>query len=561
MRARAGVALLAMAALFGAAPPGEAIFWQVTPILEGGEVRRLDLQLTFPGDADGETLLALPSDWGGEQELWRSLWDIRAAGAEIVSDENPAELVLRHAPGAPVTLSWKVGGGPDAPPAKTDGNDYRPRFADGTFYIIGHTVLPSPEHLTGKELSRARIDRPQGLTLVSDLDHAGGKSLPFDDLAQSAIFGGDIRVIDTGTGARLAVAGAFEELTDADWQDSFTRIAAAQRKYWKAKDAPFLVTVMSKQGRPGALSYGGTGLGDAFSIFATPNTPKDGAVRLMAHEMMHSWVPGKLGRMPETDEPVHYWLSEGFTDWATFRTLVRAGLWTPEDFAGAFNASASGFDLSPARNADAAAILAGFWSDSEVYHIPYRKGMLIATWLDANIREKTKGRHDLDDVLLRMQKMARKDPDALAYDNLLAALKKVARWDAAADLEAMAMQGAPVVLPENTFAPCGPLSVRERARWQRGFDFAATQSANWTITGVIEGSNAHKAGLRDGMTLTRWSENARDRDPEKEVTAGVLDEGTERSITWLPASPETRDVRALQLTADTKACRKRLSGL
>jgi len=555
----------AIALLFGAAPRGESVLWHVTPVVSEGRVERLDLTLHFPGDSDGETQLDLPEDWGGERELYRALWDLRAEGAALEAGASPSEIILRHAPGAPLTLRWKLGGGPDAPPAKAGGNDYRPRFEPDHFFVIGYTALPWPETLKEDTPARVLIDKPGGLTLVSDLEHAGKDgATEFGALAQSVLMGGDIRIIEVG-GARLALTGSFRDLDDTFWRSTFTRIAEAQRKYWKARDESFLVTVIATPTDSEATSIGGTGLGDAFSIFATSNTPADISTSIISHEMMHTWIPHRLGRMPEENEAAAYWLSEGFTDWASFRTLVRAGLWKPEDFASAFNASLEAYDLSPGRNATGAEIAAGFWTRSDIGRLPYQKGMLIAAWLDDRVREQTKGRRDLDDVLLQMQKNAKRDPQVPVEANLVRSLKKVARWDAAADLDALGQKGAPVILPPDVLAPCGTLSASERLVWERGFDFTATSRADWVITGVPEGSRAYEAGLRNGMVLKSWSENARDLDPEKPKTAEVLDGETLRTLTWLPQARQTRTVRQLNLAdglpeKGIRACTARLAG-
>jgi len=561
-------AVAAIALLSGGAPRGETVLWRVSPVLSEGAVTRLDLSLSFPGGADGETTLQLPSDWGGEQELWRSLWDIRADGAQITPGESPDQLILTHAPGAALTLHWKAGGGPDTPPGKHGGNDYRPRIAPDHFFAIGHTLLPWPDTVRDDTPARLALDRPEGLTLVSDAELPAGKQAAgFGTLARSVLFGGDIRVIDAGGGARLALAGEFETLTDAFWKDTFTRVTQAERKYWKAKDEPFLVTVISETRKPGDYSIGGTGLDDAFALFATQNIRAADAVPLIAHEMMHTWVPGRIGRMPEEDEAVHYWLSEGFTDWATFRALVRGGLWTPAEFAQAFNASLSAYDLSPVKAATADEIRDGFWKNQEMSRLPYQKGLLIAAWLDARIREETKGRRDLDDVLLKMQRAAKqkKHKDTLAYNLLVLQVKKVSGWDPSAELEALAMAGADPGLPADLFALCGRLTAEDRLLWERGFDFSATADAGWKIQGVIEGSNAWEAGLRNDMELRSWSEDSRDRDVTQDKTALVTEGEGLRAISWLPAGRETRRVRSFELTPDLGApalasCEARLAG-
>jgi predicted metalloprotease with PDZ domain len=563
---RSGPILAALAFLVGAAPAPKPIDWQIVPVLEEGHVTHIDFSLTFSGDEDGETVMNLPDQWGGQRELYRGLRDFSASGASLEPGTDAAQLVLRHAPGATVTLIWTLGGGSDTPPAKRGGNDYRARFEPDYFFFIGYTALPWPEHVSDTAPARVRLEPPQGLHIVSDLQHDPDGHTRFSALGQSAMLGGDIRIIDAGGGARLGLVGTFDTVDDAYWQDTFSRISRAERAYWKSKDAPFLVTVIAEQMAPEVYSIGGTGLGDAFSIFASANIDGKDVAPLLAHEMMHSWIPHRIGRMPEENEARQYWLSEGFTEWASFRILVLEGIWSAADFEDAFNKSAKALDLSPVRDADAEAIADGFWSNPDMSRLPYQKGMLIASWLDGKIREKTKGKHDLDDVLLHMQKTAAKDDQAGIYDLLVRSVKKISGWDPSADLETVAMNGSPVSLPEDLFAPCGSISTEEQAVWERGFDFAATRAAGWKVQGVNEGSAAWEAGLRNGMELRAWSENQDERDPMQEKTAQVVDGDGLRAITWRPMGRKTRPVRSLEIATglsgkDEVACFQRLSGL
>lgn len=55
----------------------------IAPEVSGGAVTGLRYDMTFTGDEDGKTVLALPDAWGGETELFPSLGAFEASGAEI----------------------------------------------------------------------------------------------------------------------------------------------------------------------------------------------------------------------------------------------------------------------------------------------------------------------------------------------------------------------------------------------------------------------------------------------------------------------------------------------
>jgi len=278
---------------------------------------------------------------------------------------------LTHSPGAEVTLTWKIPAAASAPPDSKQGksNDYRPVFGPEFFYVIGHTSLIRPDHIDGAAPAEADLTafRNAGIALVSDLEHSG---LTLDSLSDSALFGGNIRVIDAGNGGRFALAGRLENISDADWRTTFEKIAQDQHAYWQTGHESFLVTLFPADKGPDVYSIGGTGLSDAFSLFVSPNIRLETALPIVAHEMMHSWVPNRIGRLQTESETVDYWLSEGFTNWTTWRTLVRGGLWGPQDFVAAFNKSLKAYDTSPVRNAAAAEAAAGFWASRDYQDLP-----------------------------------------------------------------------------------------------------------------------------------------------------------------------------------------------
>jgi predicted metalloprotease with PDZ domain len=559
-----GFILFVMVLLFAQPSQGEGVSWNISPRLSDKSVTGLSLSLTFPGDDDGTTDLALPDEWGGEKQLYLGLGAVEASGARVIPGATPAQLRLAHSPGAQVTLTWQMPGTGPGPPASKQGrgNDYRPLFTPDYFYVIGHAALIRPEHLPPDTPATVDLSgfASAAIPVASDLEHPG---LTLADLSRSALMGGAIRIIEAGANSRLALAGTLENISDSQWLETFQRLSQDQRDYWQSGGEAFLVTVYPVDKGPGAYSIGGTGLGDAFSVFVSPNMRLETALPLVAHEMTHSWIPARIGQLQEEAEPADYWLSEGFTNWATWRTLVRGGHWTPQDFAGAFNKSLAGYDTSPVRNAPAREAAEGFWARRDYQDLPYDKGMLIATWLDHEIRKRTNGARDLDDILAAMQTAAASAPDARATDLLVTALETEAGWDARARIEALALDGETVALPEDALAPCGTIETTEAMRWERGFDFDATAAAGWIIQGVTPGSRAHEAGLRNGMKLTSWSETSDDHQSPDEKTATVNLAGEPVSLTWLPAARETIPVRRLVLSADMQddACARHLAGL
>ncbi len=328
-------ASLAAAAPSGAAEPDAGLALTYQPVVAtDGSFRAVDVTLRFRGAASGVTIIDLPNEWGGFDKLYTYLGDMRAENAMLAPSADPAKIALRHAPGAPIVLRYRVRGA-DRPEQLQDGevvNDYRPLIQPTWFHLIGDAVVARPEHLDGDTPASFSVrGMPAGTRFASDLEHPG---LTLDGLIESIAVGGDFRLIDAGHGARLAVRGSFATRDDAGWTQSFRRVAAAMSDYWGNDAGRYLVTIIPfAPPGPGATSIGGTGRGDAFAFFATTNALPEMLDRLMAHEMAHSWVNVRIGGFSEkVPEAEQFWLSEGFTDFTSWRALVRAGVWTPEQY-------------------------------------------------------------------------------------------------------------------------------------------------------------------------------------------------------------------------------------
>lgn len=555
------LAPLAALLLLGAAPQVRPTELLLRPVLDADGFAAMDVAVAFDGEADGETILELPDEWGGETKLYTALSNLRAEGAEVSPGVGPAKRVLRHAPRARIIARYRVAHG--AVDENRDRNDYRPLIRPTHFQLFGEAFVALPEGASLTAPAAFAIEGlPPGAAFASDMQHARrGAPLTVRDIVESVSVGGDFRVLDAGGGLRVALRGAWPR-DDAMWRTQVQRIGASQRAWWGAREEPYLVTILPLALPPDNISIGGTGRSDAFAFFATVNARPERIDATLSHEMMHTWVPRRIGQLDEKDEQLGYWLSEGFTDWASFRTNVRGGLWSPEEFAAAFSASLRAYDLSPVRSAPNTRILADFWLNQDVQKLPYQRGMLLATLWDYRVRIATGGRRDLDDVLLEMQEVARRRGDVSADRILPVAMRRVGQVEVGVDLTTLVQEGAVVPLPEDIFAPCGKIVATRQALWERGFDFDATRRAGWIVAGVAEGSNAYVAGLRNGMDLRSWSERSDERLADRPVTAGVRDAGVERKIAWLPAGREARDVRALVLdpAMNRDACIARLAG-
>ncbi|NOT08131.1 MAG: hypothetical protein HOP28_07990, partial [Gemmatimonadales bacterium] len=68
------------------------------------------VEAVFRGEADGTTLLALPSQWASQRELWRDVRELASLSPDtrIEAGRSDAERILHHAAGALVRLSYRL---------------------------------------------------------------------------------------------------------------------------------------------------------------------------------------------------------------------------------------------------------------------------------------------------------------------------------------------------------------------------------------------------------------------------------------------------------------------
>jgi predicted metalloprotease with PDZ domain len=554
-----------LAALFlaAAAPaPEKPVSYKITPALDAEGKRVLDVEMRLRGDKDGETDIFLPSVWAGSTELWQHATRLRISGGNSVggSYEHP---VVRHRPGARLAVRYRIVSAYDEDPGFAY-EKARPLVRPGWFFVHGETVFATPGTDNARQ-ARFKWGRlPKGWTVASDLDHLGGKPTTLANLINTVAIGGsDLRVVRRdlrGAPLRVAVLGEWN-FTPDQLADTVAPIIAAEDGFWGDRSSPFLVAMAPLGDLPSGLSYTGTGRTDAFSIASTGAFELKQAVRFLAHEYMHSWVPIELGAMPEEDEARDYWFSEGFNDYLASKVLLRSGIWSLADWAADKNETLLRYGTSPARTVKGDEIAARFWTDPNVQQLSYDRGHLLAAKLDAEIAALGGGK-SLESVL-RSQRRSAQSSSELATRLFRMTLVDETGIDIDSDLERYARRGEPLLLPEGLFGDCARLVAERRREFDRGYDAAATRLADGLITGVAPDGPAYAAGMRDGMRLIR-REAGKVGDSTVEMAYRVSDSQGEKVIRFLPEGKAEFDVQRLEVTAagpeGEAVCRTRLGG-
>lgn len=527
--AAVGAAIL----MLGAAPAPVA--YRLTPVAQDGALQALEVEIALSGDADGETRIHLPERWAGQGELYKQVEGFGAEGAQV-SDDGPAVRVLRHAPGAPLKLRYSVRAAYDGDPGP-DASKAQPIVRPGWFYAMGEGLFATPEGRERAPASFAWGPLPAGWKVASDLEQLAASEGVVDDVVESTSIGGrDLRVTTRtvlGTPLRVAVIGDWPAMDEAV-ADLAARIVEGSDRFWRGPVRPYLLTVgpLTKR-EAGGWSINGTGRGDGFAVLATPVDLTQQAF-FLSHEYQHTWISNLIGGLPDKEEGLDYWLTEGFTDHYASRNLLRAGVWSLREGVAKDNEILARYASSPARTMTAAQYMPVFWTDQNASQAPYDRGRLMALALDAELRRA--GGKRLDDVMLAMKAAAAENARAgrkvTAAQLFPVVYRRLTGRDVSAVIERHVMRAESIVLPDDAYGSCVQVRTLEVPTFDRGFD-GEKSAETGIITGVDPAGPAYAAGMRDGMKRL-GREGGREGDSRVEIGYRVSDAAGERVIRYRP---------------------------
>lgn len=524
-------ALLALATAPALAQP---IAYTVSPQFADGALVSVAVDVALIADASGRTTIDLPDTWGGVAGHARYLSAISVEGGTIAT-VSPTGQVITSPPGAPLVLHYKVAGAYDHEPVATDSNLYagivvRPDWFEG----LGQLFLVTPAGRDSAAASVAWQGWPDGWMKITSEDK---RAATLDDVINSSFLAGkDVplrqRPIPGGQ-LRFASHGAFDFSLDA-YADQLAATISAQRRFWGDAQGDYTALLIKLQASPGHYSAGGTGRNHGFVQYASANVEQATLFGNIAHEHMHNWIPLQIGELPEDDaQGALYWLSEGFTDFYAARTLLGAGLMTPQQFVAGLNAVLLRLATSKASSYPNDRIAREFWTDHDVEQLPYDRGHLFAFLLGDALRRHHKP--GLDQVLFAMRDAGRSTPIGSKPPlraNFLAQMDKIG-FAVRPMLDRYIERGAPIVLPADLFGACATIRPLGIARFDLGYDREATSKAGGVLAGVAPDGPAYAAGLRNGMKRLAVSGGSAG-DSRMKLTLTVQDGTVSREISYFP---------------------------
>ena len=216
------------------------------------------------------------------------------------------------------------------------------------------------------------------------------------------------------------------------------------------------------------------------------------AIRLtLAHEMFHTFQPF----IARPAGLVSSWFGEGLATFYQRRLPLRFGLIGPDAFLKDLNQHAGRYYTSLMAEVPNTEVPKRFWADTRIRTLPYDRGMLYFADLDDKVRKASGGKRSMDDLMLAMlAKQAGEGADNADWEALLQA-----ELGAMAVADFRAFLGGRMPLPaSDAFGPCFRRTTKAMRRYELGFDTAVLSEPKRIVRGLVAGSAAAAAGLRDG---------------------------------------------------------------
>ncbi|WP_232492661.1 peptidase M61 [Novosphingobium kaempferiae] len=394
-----------------------------------------------------------------------------------------------------LTLRYRVPIDAAAPPLALP--QYEMRTELGGFSAAGNAFLILPDDETPRRTSvkwdfSAYGPGGKGISSLGVGDATSRTALPAGKLASMYYMGGRPGTYPTDKDGFFAAwqgTPPFPMAPLMTWASDLHRYYGTFFGY-----APpgFGVFGRTNQRNPGS----GIGLTDSFA-FTFNHTSKPADLRsLLAHEMLHAWVNSLESSMDAAGGLDRSWFGEGLAVHYQRLLPYRAGLISAEDFLADLNETAGRYYTNIKIAVPNADIPAGFWRDTRIRVLPYDRGSLYFAATDAAIRKASGGKRSLDDLVRTMlaERRAGRPMDEALYRRLL---KADLGDEGIAAFEAM-LKGGTVLPPSDAFGPQFRRVEKPLKRFDLGFAPASLLARPKIVKGLIPGSNAEAAGLRDG---------------------------------------------------------------
>ena len=468
-----------------------------------GRIPWLDVTIAFhaPQLAAGKPVVAMPIVFSNVETVAQAIGEMTLEDSQgrtvlVAGDEKDVRrwsasrategsVVVRYR--APISNVAAPRGA--APPLE-------PRSDSGAFSGGGEALLALPEDvaLNGIELHWDLRHMPAGAKAVSSLGHGDCRletSSVRERLRSTFFMAGALHLYPEKP-APTGFFSAWHGSAPMDLRalmESQERLYAFYGKFFeRTRLAPYGIFLRENPVNSG----GGVELSGSFVATFGPTTDASDLKITLAHEMLHTFA----GSLAQPEGLEGSWYSEGLAVYYARLLALRAGEITPAEFLADLNTTAGRYYTNAFIGSPNAEVPKRFWTDTRIRVLPYDRGSMYFAVVDGQVRAASGGKQTLDDLLRGMP--ARQATEATWIE----IVEKFLGERGKAGFQKML--AGDVMLPESGgFGPCFTRTKKLLRRYELGFDPVVLTERKRIIRGLVAGSAAARAGLRDGDEITR----------------------------------------------------------
>lgn len=243
---------------------------------------------------------------------------------------------------------------------------------------------------------------------------------------------------------------------------------------------------------------GGTGLHRSFvATYGNEHLNSDELKIMLSHEMFHTFQPF----LSEPAGKGASWFGEGLAMFYGGALPYRFGMISSDQYILDVNFSAARYYSNSLLTLPNSAVGEGFWKDTRIRTLAYDRGLLYFASVDDAVRKATNGRRSLDDLMLAMLRTQHAN-GTLTVTDWEALLRETLGNGAVAEFRAY-LDGKMPLPPDDAFGPCFSRTTIRVRRYELGFEPAVLAEQKRIVRGLVAGSNAEAAGLRNGDEIMR----------------------------------------------------------
>ncbi len=390
----------------------------------------LQFQIPLKTDQNGKLILWFQNNAWGQENLFNSIskLETNSSQSDIKMEADSNRIIITDEAHKELLISYDLISDMQGPLDFT--RSFRTIVEDGYFHSFGGRLFMIPANIWNEDKPvnfEFNWNTPNRDYIIHNSFGASIKQdlqLNEEQFESSVFVGGDFK--------RYKHNGkdqTFYFLTRGDWipfkEDSLfntlQKINRGHRAFWQDYSDPYYSVTLIPTEEQNGYSVSGTGLTNSFASFITNNDKVEWwrVQYLFYHELLHQWTGQKIKNANEEEQ---YWFSEGFTDYYTFKLMLKDDIIDLKKFVVLMNEEIELLYQSPVRNiSNDSMYYENFWSNPHLQDLPYKRGKIYAFHLDNQIRAESD--KSLDDVMRTILEKCDDTGKYLSHDFFLEILR------------------------------------------------------------------------------------------------------------------------------------------